>query len=52
VIRIALTQGPPGRAGWIRALFLTLEKFPQAQGVLGYFLDRLRGRRGGLIEYK
>jgi GT2 family glycosyltransferase len=52
VIRIALTQGPPGRAGWIRAFFLTVEKFPQAQGALGYALDRLRGRRGALIEYK
>jgi GT2 family glycosyltransferase len=52
VIRIALTQGPTGRAGWIRALFLTVEKFPQARGVIGYALDRLRGRRGGLIEYK
>jgi GT2 family glycosyltransferase len=52
VVRIALTQGPGGRQGWIRALFLTLEKFPQAQGVLGYLLDRMRGRRAGLIEYK
>jgi hypothetical protein len=52
VIRLALTQGPTGRAGWIRALFLTVEKFPQARGVIGYALDRLRGRRGGLIEYK
>src|SRR6056297_1179237 len=26
VIRIALTQGPPGRRGWIRAVFLTLDR--------------------------
>jgi GT2 family glycosyltransferase len=52
VVRIALSQGPSGRAGWIRALFLTIEKFPQARGAIGYALDRLRGRRGGLIEYK
>jgi len=52
VIRVALTQGPPGRPGWIRSLFLMLAKFPQAQGVLAYLVDRLRGRRTGLIEYK
>jgi len=50
--RIAFTQGPPGCQGWVRAFFLTLEKFPQAQGVIGYFFDRLRGRRTKLIEYK
>jgi GT2 family glycosyltransferase len=52
VVRIALRQGPPGVMGWWRALFLTVEKFPQAQGVLSYFVNRLRGRRAGLIEYK
>lgn len=52
VARLALTRGPGGRAGWLRALFLTLEKFPQAQGVLDFWRNRLRGRRSGLIEYK
>ena len=36
---MALTQGPPGRPGWIRSLFLMLAKFPQAQGVLAYLVD-------------
>ena len=35
-----------------RAVFLTLGKLPEAQGVLGYRFDRLRGHRRGLIEYK
>jgi GT2 family glycosyltransferase len=52
VARIALGQGPGGRLGWLRALFLTIEKFPQAQGVLDYHRNRLRGRRSVLIEYK
>jgi GT2 family glycosyltransferase len=56
VARIALTQAPPqggaGRMAWIRAAFLTLEKFPQAQGVLGYTIGRLVGSRTRLIEYK
>jgi len=35
-----------------RAAFLVLGKFPEAQGVLEYHLNRLRRRRAGLIEYK
>jgi GT2 family glycosyltransferase len=41
------------RRGGLRwAFFTTLAKFAEAQGVLGYGLDRLRGRRRALIEYK
>jgi GT2 family glycosyltransferase len=47
VLRLRLRTGE-----WTRALFLTLGRLPEAQGVLGYALDRLRGRRRGLIEYK
>ena len=35
-----------------RAWFLTLGKAAEAQGVLSYHWNRLRGRRRGLIEYK
>jgi GT2 family glycosyltransferase len=52
VLRVARRQGPPGRLGHVRAAFTMLEKFPQAQGALGYMLNRLRGRRADLIEYK
>ncbi|MDJ0630904.1 MAG: glycosyltransferase [Rhodobacter sp.] len=38
--------------GLERAWFLTLGKMPEAQGVLSYYWNRLRGRRRGLIEYK
>ena len=41
-----------GRAGWQAGLFSVLGKVAEAQGVLGYRLDRLRGRHRGLIEYK
>jgi len=34
------------------ALFLTLGRFPEAQGVLGYWWARFSGRKQGLIEYK
>jgi len=37
---------------WEQAVFLTLAKLPEAQGVFGYWLGRFTGRRRGLIEYK
>lgn len=37
---------------WQRALFLTLGKLPEAQGMLSYFWHKIRRRRAGLIEYK
>ncbi|MCZ4351252.1 glycosyltransferase [Roseovarius aestuarii] len=37
---------------WQWAFFNVLGKFPEAQGALGYYLQRLRGRKQGLIEYK
>ena len=40
------------RMGWEAALFTVLGKLPEAQGVLGYHMNRLRGRQRGLIEYK
>jgi GT2 family glycosyltransferase len=40
------------KIGWERAAYLVLGKFPEAQGVLEYHLNRLRKRRAGLIEYK
>lgn len=35
-----------------RAVFLTLGKLPEAQGLLGYWLARLTGQQRRLIEYK
>jgi GT2 family glycosyltransferase len=40
------------RTGWTVAAFTVLGKVPEALGVLGYHLGRMRGRRAGLIEYK
>lgn len=37
---------------WLRAMFLTLGKLPEAQGILTYFWNRIRRVRAGLIEYK
>lgn len=40
------------RMGWAGAFFSVLGKLPEAWGALRYHLNRWRGRRGGLIEYK
>lgn len=40
------------RSGTEWALFNTLGKFAETQGVLGYHRDRRLNRRAGLIEYK
>lgn len=42
---------PPGDAA-LAGAFLTLGKFAEAQGALKFYLDRARGRRAGIIEYK
>lgn len=36
----------------VAAIFATLIKLPEAQGVAEFHLRRLRGRRAGLMEYK
>lgn len=37
---------------WTTAFFLTLGKLPEAQGILGYHLSRLKGNARPIIEYK
>jgi hypothetical protein len=52
VLRLGWRWRHEGRTGWEAALFSVIGKLAEAQGVLGYRLDRLRGRHRGLIEYK
>lgn len=47
VLRLGL-RGTP----WLRAVFLTLGKIPEALGVLEFHFNRLRRKQSGLIEYK
>ena len=47
ILRLAGTGTPP-----VEAAFLMLSKFPELQGVIGYWYGRLSGRRLRLIEYK
>ncbi|MFN3937272.1 MAG: glycosyltransferase [Gemmobacter sp.] len=48
ILRLAL------RPGWglVHAALSVLGKVAEAQGVIGYHLGRIRGRRAGLVEYK
>ena len=43
---------PQPSANWLWAGFMVLSSFPEAAGVSAYWLNRSRGRRGTLIEYK
>lgn len=52
VLRLALRDGIRDPARRVRALFFVLSRFPEAQGVLKFWADRLRQRRSALIEYK
>ena len=51
ILRLALRDGG-GRLAWERALFLTLGKFAEAQGVMEYHWRQMRGGAVRLIEYK
>jgi glycosyltransferase involved in cell wall biosynthesis len=51
VLRLALRDGGT-RSAWERALFLTLGKFAEAQGVLEYHWRKRQGGPARLIEYK
>jgi hypothetical protein len=52
VVRLALREGAGHRTSWERAFFLTLGRFPEMLGVIGFAAGRLLRRRSALIEYK
>jgi hypothetical protein len=51
VVRLAWRWGG-GRGAWEAAFFTVAGRLAEAQGVLGFHLGRLAGRRAGIIEYK
>ncbi|MGQ0566763.1 MAG: glycosyltransferase family 2 protein [Gemmobacter sp.] len=52
VLRLGWRWRHEGRTGWEAALFSVIGKIAEAQGIIGCWLYRLRGRHRGLIEYK
>jgi cellulose synthase/poly-beta-1,6-N-acetylglucosamine synthase-like glycosyltransferase len=51
-IRISMTGELAGSIAWWRGSLLTLGKFPEAQGALKFYLDKVRRKSSTLIEYK
>ena len=51
IARLALRDGGSAFA-WGDAALMTLGKFPEALGVLGYHFNRMTGAKARLIEYK
>ncbi|MEM7505795.1 MAG: glycosyltransferase family A protein [Pseudomonadota bacterium] len=47
ILRLGLRSGD-----WVQAFFLTIGKFAEMLGILGYWLGRLRRHQARLIEYK
>jgi GT2 family glycosyltransferase len=52
VLRLGWRWRAEGRVGLEAALFSVIGRFPEGQGVATYWLNRLRQRQAGLIEYK
>lgn len=52
VCRIAYARGPTSSQSWWYAIFMTLGKFAELQGILKYYWRQLRGGAVTLIEYK
>jgi hypothetical protein len=52
VLRLYMRKSGPPRARWLQAVFTTLGYFPEAEGHLRYWRNRLTARRQALIEYK
>lgn len=51
VVRLAAREGFT-REGWIAATLAVVGRFAEARGALGFYANRMIGRRRGLIEYK
>lgn len=51
-LRLALRAGITRRPSWEQAVFLTIGKFPEAQGMLEYCIRRAMNRPTVLMEYK
>ena len=52
VLRLALQGNSTRRENWARAVAMVLGKFAEMQGQLKFLVEKGRGVRSGLIEYK
>ncbi len=52
ICRIAIARGPRSSNSWAYALFVTLAKFPEFQGMLKFYWRKMQNYSVELIEYK
>ncbi len=52
ILRVALKRDDAGQGKWAWATGIVLGKFPEAVGVLGFYLNRLLQKSSRIIEYK
>lgn len=52
IIRIALTRGATVASSWTYAIYVTIAKFAEIQGVFRFLWNKLRGKTAQPIEYK
>lgn len=52
VLRLAVRADASSGFSWQQAFFLVLSKFPETAGAVKFWLHRITGRSGRLIEYK
>jgi glycosyltransferase involved in cell wall biosynthesis len=52
IVRVAIRRGAGKPESWIYALFMTVAKFAELQGILKFYWHRWRGNTARLTEYK
>ena len=52
IVRIALGRGATAASSWKYAMYMTIAKFAEMQGVIRYEWDKLRDKAAQPIEYK
>ena len=52
ITRIAISLRSKIKTNWLYAIFITLAKFPEAQGQIRFLLNRLMRKQNTIIEYK
>ena len=52
IIRLAIRYKETVNINWRYSFFLTLGKFPEAQGAIKYWLNKIMNKKSRIIEYK
>jgi hypothetical protein len=52
IVRIAVARGAQSSSSWSYAVYMTIAKFAEAQGIMRFLWSKSRGKTKALIEYK